>query len=131
MGRSANQIVSCFYLDLERRGYLRQGSVIGHRVLICDNCAGQNKNKTMIRFCNYLREIGYATDVTLLFLVKGHTKNLCDRMFNIVKHVYHDKNIYSTKELYVYLREHHTVDVLRVPPDRFRKFEEWLDEFYV
>lgn len=130
-GRGANEIVSCFYLDLERRGYLEEGSKIGHLVLAADNCSGQNKNKTLIRFCNYLREVGFATDVTLLFLVKGHTKNLCDRMFNLVKHVYHDKNIYSTEELDMYLSQHPQVDVLRVPPHRFRQFEEWFHNFYV
>ena len=57
---------------------LDEGSRIGHIVFISNNCAGQNKNRTMIRFCNWLKEVCYATNVTFIFLIKGHTKNLCD-----------------------------------------------------
>ena len=96
-GRGANNIVSGFYMELERRGYFKEGSKIGHLVLAADNCGGQNKNKTMIRFCNWVVESRFATKLTLLFLVKGHTKNLCDRMFNLVKVTYHNRNIYSEK----------------------------------
>ena len=54
-GRGTNEIVSCFYIDLEKRVNLDEGSRIGNIVFISDNCAGQNKNRTMIRFCNWLK----------------------------------------------------------------------------
>jgi hypothetical protein len=48
--------------------------------LVMDNCAGQNKNNHVILLAPYLVEMGYFESVNIiLFLVTGHTKNVCDR----------------------------------------------------
>ena len=76
-GNGANEITSCFYADLKNCGYLQKGLKLFHLVFIADNCGGQNKNKTMTRFCMWLVECGYAIKVAP-FLVKGLTKNIRD-----------------------------------------------------
>jgi hypothetical protein len=130
-GSGANEITSCFYADLKNRGYLEQGLKLFHLVLVADNCGGQNKNKTMLRFCMWLVECGYMIKVTLLFLVKGHTKNICDRMFNLVKLSYHDLNIYSEAMLDEALSCHAQISLFRLHEDGFKNFEQFFYDFYV
>ena len=79
--RGADNIVSCLYLDLVRRGVInaeeeasQQRRPLKHLAIGADNCSGQNKNKAVIKFCCWLVEANYVTKVTLLFLIKGHTK---------------------------------------------------------
>mmetsp|Transcript_17363 Transcript_17363/g.46310 ORF Transcript_17363/g.46310 Transcript_17363/m.46310 type:complete len:142 (+) Transcript_17363:788-1213(+) len=80
--RGADNIVSCLYWDLERRGIF--DGKVRHLVIIADNCRGQNKNICVQKFLMWLVETGFANKLTLLFLIKGHTKNICDRLFNLL-----------------------------------------------
>jgi hypothetical protein len=52
---------------------------------ILDNCGGQNKNRMVLRLAIWLVKTGVFKKVNFIFLVRGHTKNPCDRMFNILK----------------------------------------------
>ncbi len=45
----------------------------------------------------------YFKRVSFVFLIVGHTKNACDRLFNSLKHEYHKKNIFTMDELIVAL----------------------------
>ena len=72
----ADNIISYLFLDLVRRGGIgNTGRPLKHLALAADNCSGQNKNKAMLKFCAWLVEAGWVEKVTLLFLVKGYTKN--------------------------------------------------------
>ena len=77
--RGADNIISCLYHDLVSRNIIVESvdTPLKHLVIAADNCSGQNKNKAMLMFCMWLVEAGYVDEVTLLFLVKGHTKNDC------------------------------------------------------
>ena len=98
--RGADNIVSCVHRDLVRRGIIGNiGRAIKHLVLAADNCPAQNKNKAMLKYCMWLVEVGYAEKVTLLFLVKGHTKNDCDRFFNLLKQGTVGEDIWTDQEL--------------------------------
>ena len=52
-------------------------------------CGGQlqreNKNTATVKCCVWLGKAGGAKKAALLFLVKGHTENDYDRMFNLLK----------------------------------------------
>ena len=56
--------------------------------VFCDNCGGQNKNNTVLRMAVFLVEMGYFKEVEVVFLIVRHTKNACDRLFNMLKCVY-------------------------------------------
>ena len=58
---------------------------IGELNVIMDNCGGQNKNGTVIKMAAYFVERGWFNKVNLIFLVKGHTKNSGNQMFNLLK----------------------------------------------
>jgi hypothetical protein len=99
-GRGANNIISCLYYDLVKRGIIGStGKPLKHLVIAADNCSAQNKNKAMIKFCMWLVEAGWVEEVTLMFLVKGHTKNDCDKMFNNLKQGTKGKNIWTGRDL--------------------------------
>jgi hypothetical protein len=53
--------------------------------IYADNCGGQNKNNHMIRYLRSLVDSERVKTVSLYFLVKGHTKNNCDRGFGTIK----------------------------------------------
>ena len=98
--RGGDNIVSCLFKDLKRRRIVSSiGRALKHLVIAADNCSGQNKNKVMIKFCMWLVEIEYCEKVTLLFLIKGHTKNDCDRFFNLLKRGTEGEDIWTDSEL--------------------------------
>ena len=63
--------------------------------IVMDNCGGQNKNNYVILLAPYLVELGYFSKVNIIFLVVGHTKNVCDRRFNNLKHNYHKSQVFA------------------------------------
>ena len=63
-----------------------------------DNCGGQNKNGTVLKLAAYFAECEWFEKVNFVFLIKGHTKNACDRMFNLLKIKWHNLNVCSLKQ---------------------------------
>ncbi|KAH9084184.1 hypothetical protein Ae201684P_020436 [Aphanomyces euteiches] len=49
--------------------------------MYADNCGGQNKNNTVLKYLLWLTDCKQFKEINLVFLVKGHTKNACDRGF--------------------------------------------------
>lgn len=68
--------------------------------LFSDNCGGQNKNYTLIRYCNALIELQNFSNVFQYYLLKGHSFLLCDSSFGLIEQA---KNkiacIYIVKEV--------------------------------
>jgi hypothetical protein len=60
--QGVNNIALCLFLDLKRRGCLNvpQNSTLTY---IADNCGGQNKNKTVVRFLMWLVEMKFFPSV--------------------------------------------------------------------
>jgi len=131
--RGANNIVSCLYWDFERRGLFSGQGKLGHLALLCDNCAGQNKNRCVMKFAMWLVEAGFIAKVSLVFLIKGHTKNNADKWFNYLKRGTKGKNIWdetSLDEAYT-SNNGHLIKLFRVPADRWRDFDSWFHEYYM
>ena len=93
-------MVSCIYWDLFRQGIIYGGTKVKHLVIIADNCPGQNKNLCVLRFCCWLVKAGWAGEVTLIFLIKGHTKNGCDVKFDLLKCGAKGVNIFTEENFY-------------------------------
>ena len=98
--------------------------------VIADNCTGQNKNQTVIHFLLWLMESGYFKKVCLSFLVRGHTKNACDRSFNLMKKRFHKQDIYTYDQLLEVLGQHKQVTMVDVQSDDFEAWGDYLDKFY-
>jgi hypothetical protein len=79
---------------------------------ILDNCSGQNKNRMVLRFANLLVETGIFKRVNFLFLVRGHKKNPCDRIFNILKLRFRKQNVCTMEQLLQVLNEPDQVNAI-------------------
>jgi hypothetical protein len=90
--------------------------------LIMDNCAGQNKNNHVILLAPYLVEMGYFDSVNIIFLITGHTKNVCDRRFNNLKHKYHKSQVFTIDQAVEVCSQSQFVTVWPVDPPN-----DWFD----
>ncbi len=93
-GKGGNNVASLLMKHLEDLGWL-DGTKRKTLNVVMDNCAGQNKNNYVLRLAPYLVEMGYFEEVNFIFLVVGHTKNVADTLFNILKKCYRPQNIFS------------------------------------
>jgi hypothetical protein len=90
--------------------------------IVMDNCGGQNKNNFVLLLAPYLVEMGYFKTVNMLFLVVGHTKNVCDRRFNNLKQEYHRSQVFTIDQAVGILGRSKHVTVWKIDPDN-----DWKD----
>ena len=98
--------------------------------IVMDNCGGQNKNRMVVRFLMMLTEIGFFKTCRMVFLVRGHTKNPCDRTFALLKKNFHYKNIYTKKQVYDNLNSNEHVEAVHVDSSVFYDFDGRLNPYY-
>ena len=77
---------------------------------VFDNCTGQNKNRMDNRLLFFMVKLSITNVACVIFLVKGHTKNDCDRMFNLIKSKYRKVNCYCSADLIALVNEHPQVN---------------------
>jgi hypothetical protein len=97
--KGGNQVASMMMLDLQRRGYLNVNDPLQELHYNFDNCSGQNKNKMVLRQLLKIVHMGYAKTVDAIILVRGHTRNPFDLMFNLLKKAYRKESCYTPIEL--------------------------------
>lgn len=64
-----------------------------------DNCGGQNKNSTLVKFMLLLAHIGAYSETHNKFFVKGHTKNSCDRGFGHIRKKFERRDCWTTEHV--------------------------------
>ena len=79
-GKGANTIVSLLHHFFQEYGL---GETDVH--LHTDNCVGQNKNSTMLHYLLWRVMVGLHRNITLSFLIVGHTKFSPDWCFGFLK----------------------------------------------
>lgn len=99
--------------------------------VVMDNCAGQNKNKMVMRLLTVLVKRGICKVANAIFLAKGHTKNPCDRMFNLLKKGYRKENMYTFKQVLPVLNQNRNVKAIPVTAEDFLDWDSWENEFMV
>ncbi len=82
-GKGANTIVSQLHYFFKHHG-LGEKKVFLH----ADNCTSQNKNNYMLHYLARRVMTGLHTQITLSFLVVGHTKFVPDWCFGLFKRLY-------------------------------------------
>jgi hypothetical protein len=98
--------------------------------IIMDNCAGQNKNRMVLRLSPLLVEMGWYCKVNMIFLVAGHTKNAADRLFNLLKKEYRERNVYNMEQLVERLNDHELIEAIKVGEEDFRDWDLFLNSIY-
>ena len=133
-GRGSNNVCSCLYHYLINYVTNNHNSFAHRRPLkklnlIMDNCGGQNKNNNVIRMCGWLMEAGFFEEVRITFLIKGHTKNQCDRLFNLLKMRWRKRNVYTFADtLQILGDEDECVKVIDASDVHYR-WDEQLDKY--
>jgi hypothetical protein len=129
--KGANNVACLLMCDLRSRGWLREGYPALCLTLIFDNCGGQNKNNTVLRMAPYLVEKGYFQKVKIIFYVRGHTKNACDRAFNQLKLRYHNQNIYTVPQAIKVLDTQPNIKAIATDSSHLFKYDDMIDKLYV
>lgn len=128
-GKGGNAVASLLMKHLNDRNLL-DGKKRKKLSIIMDNCAGQNKNNSVLRLASYLVRKGHFSTVEFVFLVAGHTKNAADRFFNALKLYYRDKNVYSMKDLIDLCGKHEQVTSCRITWKDFKNWGAYLEDCY-
>ena len=96
-----------------------------------DDCGGQNKNKMVIRWLVFLTQLRMAKTQHGIFLIKGHTKNDCDRMFNPLKCDCRKTNVCAPQDLVQCMNAHEQVFALQMNPQDFMDWDTFEDRYMV
>lgn len=93
-GKGANVVMSQLNFFFDNHG-LGEKEVFLH----ADNCTGQNKNNTMLHYLAWRVMTGRHTQITMSFLVVGHTKFSPDWCFGLLKRLYKRTQVGSLKAM--------------------------------
>ena len=97
--------------------------------IVMDNCGGQNKNNMVLRMLLFLVKLGVCKVARAIFLVRGHTKNDCDRLFNLMKKIYRKSDCFSEDELMEAVGSHEDVTPVGVLDGEFFDFNRVQDKY--
>jgi hypothetical protein len=127
-GKGGNNVASLLMKHLFDRGLL-DGIKRKTLNVVMDNCGGQNKNNYVLRLAPYLVEMGYFEEVNFIFLIVGHTKNVADRLFNILKRLYRTQNIFSMGMMMEAMKHELTIPY-EVDWQVFKNWDKYLNRIY-
>lgn len=100
-----------------------------------DNCAGQNKNNTMVRMMMKLCETKRFDDIKLIFLVRGHSFIPNNRDFGIIRRKLRTEERYYTVDEVVELIKNLQKSlknflIVQIKVDDFIAYSSWWPKFY-
>jgi hypothetical protein len=128
--KGGNNVASLIMKHIIDRDWHKERGGRGELNIIMDNCAGQNKNKMVLRLAPFLVELGWYQKVNMIFLVAGHTKNAADWLFNLLKKEYQKSNIYNMQQLVNKLNDHRLIHAVKVGAEDFYDFNSYFDSIY-
>ena len=120
--KGGNSVASMLWKELKMKGLIN-GRCSKEINFVFDNCAGQNKNRMVTRLLFFLVKLRITKIARAIFLVKGHTKNDCDRMFNLMKYDYRKMNCYTPSELISIVNQHPQVNAVAMEPSDFQDWD--------
>ena len=100
MGKGSNAIVSMLHHFFENHG-LGEERVHLH----ADNCGGQNKNAIMVQYLLWRVMTGQHKEITLSFMIPGHTKFSPDWCFGLLKIKYRRTEVGGLADLFGVVNE--------------------------
>ena len=83
----------------------------------------------VIRLGCYLVEKGWFKSVNLIYLVKGHTKNHCDRFFNLLKNNWRKRNCFCFNDAMDLMSNEEKYELKRAK-NLFFDYDLLFDSFY-
>ena len=130
--KGATNAASLIVNTLQQMNVLHENYLAAELNIIMDNCKGQNKNNTVLKLklAMWLKQMGYFKRVRIVFLIVGHTKNACDRLFNSLKKKYRQVNIFTVDQLIEVLRDSRKVTVSRTAASDFLDYDALFKVLY-
>ncbi|KAG2881003.1 hypothetical protein PC119_g21698 [Phytophthora cactorum] len=93
--KGSTEVISMLDVYARMRNIYPAGVVDSkHWHVYADNCGGQVKNNFVVQFLTFLVHSKGLKGAKLSFLVKGHTKNHCDRHFGYTKRHYAKRDMW-------------------------------------
>ncbi len=121
--KGGTNVASLIVKTLQDMNILKQSDPGGELNIIFDNCSGQNKNNTVLKLALWLKEMGYFKQVNFVFLIVGHTKNVCDRLFNLLKHEYQKRNTFTMDKLIDAVSVSRAISIIRTKHNDFLNYD--------
>ena len=126
--KGGNNVASLLMRHLHRTSIATTAEPFKEINFVMDNCSGQNKNRHVLRLLHLLVKRKVATTARAIFLVRGHTKNDCDRLFNTMKKVYRKSNCFTPNDI-VECMVHPKVEPVMVAAGDFADWDKLEDEY--
>ena len=120
--KGGNAVASMIWKQLKIKGLLN-GRCANEINFVFDNCSGQNKNRMVLQMLFFMVKLGICRTARAIFLIKGHTKNYCDRMFNLLKQEYRRCNCYTPGELIKIMNKHPQVTAVAIEANDFKDWD--------
>lgn len=92
--RGPNMVISCLHHYFQTHGLGKQACF-----LHVDNCAGQNKSKSLMTYLSWCTIVGLHDQITISFMVVGHTRCTMNGCFGMVRRKYRRSGCDSTEQL--------------------------------
>ena len=70
-----------------------------HVYLHADNCTGQNKNRFMMHYLTWRVMVGLHEEISLPFLLVGHTKFVPNWCFGLAKQCFRKTNVFNLHDI--------------------------------
>ena len=128
VGKGANSIISMLHHFLENHGF---GET--HLHLHADNCSGQNKNRYMMAYLLWRVMAGLNEEITISFLLVGHTKFAPDWGFGLFKRLFKRTSVGTIYDIAEVVRKSATVNHPQLVSDydgnNYVTFYDWSSIF--
>ncbi|KAJ0390533.1 hypothetical protein P43SY_011158 [Pythium insidiosum] len=124
-GKGSNEVISMLHAFAINQGIYTNGRGEACWTIYADNCGGQNKNSHLLRYLMFLVDSGRIRAANLHFLIKGHTKNNCDRGFAMVKKAYAKSDIYTIAQVDEMIKRSSSANESRCIEDDDGLFIDW------
>jgi hypothetical protein len=129
--KGGNNVASLIYKYLDDYGLINQHCPLQKELnWVMDNCRGQNKNHYVLQLATLFVELKYYRSVNIIFLVAGHTKNVADCLFNLLKTLYRKSQVFSMEQLVTVLNKSQYVECVKVGTEDFCNFGKLEDKVY-
>lgn len=133
-GKGSNAVISLLDTYAVKHGiYTRKQGEGKKWVIYADNCGGQNKNNAVLKYLLFLAQSKCLESVSIHFLVKGHTKNHCDRGFGNLKRRYAREDVWTLEQLETIVADSASTNEcanVENDDDVFRDFKSPLNSLY-
>jgi hypothetical protein len=91
VGKGANTTLNMVYQAIKK--FIENNPEAKNLQITCDNCGAQNKNNLSLFFWSWLCMMGYFDNITINFMIPGHTKFICDSFFGKIKKTFRDNKV--------------------------------------